>query len=58
MIWTAESKEIRVWGIHTQDDRLFLHNHKIAIGRHDFGDLSKVEANRDTFKEQYTEVYG
>lgn len=53
----AENEEIRVWGIHTQDDKLFLQDNKIAIGWHDFGNLSKVEANRDAFKEHYAEVY-
>lgn len=53
----AENEEIRVWGIHTQDDKLFLQNNKIAIGWHDFGNLSKVEATRDAFKERYAEVY-
>lgn len=53
----AENEEIRVWGIHTQDDKLFLQDNKIAIGWHDFGNLSKVEATRDAFKEHYAEVY-
>ncbi len=37
-----QSEEIRVWGMHTQDDRLFLKDNKIAIGWRDFGDLSKA----------------
>lgn len=51
------SDEIRVWGIHTQDDKLFLSDNKIAIGWHDFGDLSKVEPTREAFKERYVEVF-
>lgn len=35
----AGNEEIRVWGIHTQDDKLFLQDNKIAIGWHDFGNL-------------------
>ena len=27
-----QSEEIRVWGMHTQDDRLFLKDNKIAGG--------------------------
>lgn len=49
--------EKKVWGIHTLDDNLFLKNNVIAIGWHDFGDLSKVTATRDAFKEHYAQVY-
>ncbi len=49
--------DTRVWGIHTQDDKLFLNDNKIAIGWHDFGDLSKIETTRDAFKERYIEAY-
>lgn len=49
--------DTRVWGIHTQDDKLFLKDNKIAIGWHVFGDLSQVEATRTAFKERYIEAY-
>lgn len=49
--------EKRVWGIHTLDDNLFLKNNVIAIGWPDFGDLSKVTATREAFKEHYAKVY-
>ena len=49
--------DTRVWGIHTQDDKLFLTDNKIAIGWHVFGNLSQVEATRTAFKERYIEVY-
>lgn len=49
--------EIRIWGIHTQDDNLFLKNNVIAIGWSAMGDLSCINANRDAFKEKYTQVY-
>ena len=39
----------RIWGIHTKDDNLFLRRGVIAIGR-DMGDLSLIQANRDSFK--------
>ena len=45
------NEEKRVWGIHTQDDNLFLQDDVIAIGWSDMGDLSKIDANRDAFKE-------
>ena len=49
--------EEKVWGIHTQDDRLFLEDNVIAIGWHEMGDLSIVENNRESFKEKYREIY-
>lgn len=49
--------ERRVWGIHTQNDSLFLTQDLIAIGWRDFGDLTKVEATRDAFKTHYIEAY-
>lgn len=51
------NNDTRVWGIHTQDDRLFLKDNKIAIGWRDFGNLSKIEATREAFKERYIEAY-
>ena len=46
-----------VWGIHTQDDNLFLDNDVIAIGWKAFGDLSVLEANREAFKKHYEKTY-
>lgn len=51
------TEDRKVWGIHTQNDSLFLNKDLIAIGWRDFGDLSKVEANRDAFKARYIEAY-
>ena len=51
------SDEKRVWGIHTQDDNLFLKDDVIAIGWKEIGDLSKIEATRDAFKTKYAESY-
>lgn len=50
-------KEKRVWGIHTMDDNLFLHQDVIAIGWREMGDLSQIPADRDAFKEKYLEAY-
>ena len=50
-------EEKMVWGIHTLDDNLFLKNNLIAIGWHDFGDLTKVDGNRKAFKAHYIESY-
>ena len=50
-------EERKVWGIHTQNDSLFLNQGLIAIGWRDFGDLTKVEATRDAFKAHYIEAY-
>ena len=50
-------EEKKVWGIHTLDDNLFLKNNVIAIGWPDLGDLSKVTATREAFKERYAQIY-
>ena len=51
------NEEKRIWGIHTQDDNLFLKNDVIAIGWSDMVDLGNIDANRDAFKEKYTQIY-
>lgn len=50
-------EEKRVWGIHTQDDNLFLKNNIIAIGWSEMGNLSHIGTNRDAFKKRYAQVY-
>lgn len=49
--------EIRVWGIHTMDDNLFLQNNVIAIGWEEMGSLDEIEKTRDDFKTAYSKVY-
>lgn len=49
--------EKRVWGIHTMNDDLFRSKSIIAIGWRDFGDLSKIEADREAFKAHYRVAY-
>ena len=51
------NEEKKIWGIHTQDDNLFLKGNVIAIGWHKMGDLSLIDANRDAFKDKYVQVY-
>ena len=51
------SDERRIWGIHTQDDNLFLKGNVIAIGWHLMGDLRLIEASRDGFKDKYMQTY-
>lgn len=51
------NEEKRIWGIHTQDDNLFLRNDVIAIGWNEMGDLSNIDPNRDAFKEKYIQTY-
>lgn len=53
----GNSEDKKVWGIHTQNDSLFLNKDLIAIGWRNFGDLSKVEESRDAFKAHYIEAY-
>ena len=49
--------EKRLWGIHTQDDNLFLKHGTIAIGWREMGDLDDIENNREAFKAKYQLVY-
>ena len=49
--------EKKIWGIHTKDDNMFLQKDVIAIGWKEMGDLSKIDANRDAFKEKYLQIY-
>lgn len=46
-----------LWGIHTTDDNLFQKENVIAIGWHEMGDLSSIEATREAFKDKYADVY-
>lgn len=47
----------KIWGIHTQDEDLFLKQNKIAIGWENMGDLSLIEADYDRFKSKYEKTY-
>ena len=49
--------EKKSWGIHTQDEGLFLKDDKIAIGWKEIGNLKDIPANRDNFKEKYIQVF-
>ena len=51
------NEEKKIWGIHTQDDNLFLKGNVIAIGWHEMDDLSLIDANRDAFKDKYIQAY-
>ena len=51
------SEEKRLWGIHTQDDKLFLQESVIAIGWEELGDLSLIPPSRDSYKDKYAEIY-
>lgn len=52
-----KNTEASVWGIHGMDDSIFLKENKIVLGWADFGDLRKVEATREAFKEHYLKTY-
>ena len=45
--------EVRVWGIHSLNDHLFLKESIIAIGWKEFGDCGKVESSREAFKNHF-----
>lgn len=51
------NEEKRIWGIHTQDDKLFLKDNIVAIGWQELGDLSKIPEDREAFKEKYSQIY-
>lgn len=51
------TEEKRLWGIHTNDESLFLQNDIIAIGWPAMGDLCEIEGNRTVFKTKYAQVY-
>lgn len=49
--------EKKLWGIHTQNDMLFLQNNIIAIGWKEFGNLNLISQEREAYKQRYTQVY-
>ena len=51
------NEEKKLWGIHTQNDSLFLHGNVIAIGWKEMGDLSLLAPDRESFRAKYAEVY-
>ena len=52
-----ENEEKRIWGVHTQDDSLFLKCNVIAISWKAMGDLRPIQRNRDAYKEHYARIY-
>ena len=50
-------EEVKMWGIHTWNDTLFLHENVIAIGWREMGDLSVLAPDRDSFREKYIDTY-
>lgn len=53
----TNTSELRLWGIHGQDDSLFLDKNTIAIGWREIGDLSLIEQTREAFKDKYASTY-
>ena len=52
-----DKKIIKTWGIHTQNDLLFLDESVIAIGWEELGDLTKVDKTKTALKEKYQSVF-
>lgn len=48
---------VKIWGIHTMDDSLFLNQNIIAIGWDAIGDLSRIEPTREAYKNEYIRTY-
>ena len=51
------SEEKKVWGIHSQNDNLFLSKELIAMGWKELGDLSGIEGTREAFKAAYEQAF-
>lgn len=51
------AEDAKLWGIHTQDDNLFLHGNVIAVGWKEMGDLSTIPAERESFREKYAAAF-
>ena len=51
------AEEAKMWGIHTQDDSLFLHGNVIAVGWKEIGDLLAIAPDRESFREKYAATY-
>lgn len=49
--------EKRIWGMHSQDDLLFLNQSVIAIGWDKLGDLSQITPNKEEIRKHYQTVY-
>ncbi|MBP5593487.1 MAG: restriction endonuclease [Clostridia bacterium] len=47
----------RTWGIHTQNDFVFLNESVIAIGWEELGDLSSLDKTKDAIKNKYQAVF-
>lgn len=52
-----DNEEVVMWGIHSEDDRMFLDNNVIAIGWNEMGDLRKIGDNREEYKQAYLKAY-
>lgn len=50
-------KIIKTWGIHTQNDLLFLDESVIAIGCEELGDLTTEDKTKTALKEKYQSVF-
>lgn len=51
------AEEVKLWGIHTQDDALFLNGNVIAVGWKEMGDLSAISPDREAFRQKYAVAY-
>ena len=52
-----DMEDYKLWGIHTQDDALFLHGNVIAVGWKEMGDLSAIAPDREAFRKKYATAY-
>ena len=52
-----EPREVNIWGIHSEDDALFLQQGIIGIGWNQVGDFRSIASSRDAFKEKIDATY-
>ena len=50
-------EERKMWGIHTDDDALFVKENVIAIGWKEMGDLSLIAPDMESYREKFSKVY-
>lgn len=53
----SQTAQPYIWGIHTQDDNLFLNKNKLALGWKELGDLSRLGSDKELWKKEYAKAF-
>lgn len=51
------SNEPKIWGLHSQDERLLIEKGVVALGWRELGDLSGFPDDREVFKAHFAQIY-